>query len=170
MAEPAARFRPASILAVLNHHGVDYVLIGGVAARMHGSVLRTGDVDICPQDTSANAARLASALVELEAKVYVDEHTPVLSVPFDAEFVRGQQVRNLLTTSGRLDVLWQPLGTSGYDQLAADAVTAEIRGVRVVVASLHSLIDAKQAAGRGKDAESLAQLRFIRDRRDARGP
>ena len=156
MADPQVAFVPSSILGTLNDHQVAYVLIGGVAARMHGSVLRTGDVDICPQATDDNAARLAEALHDLQARVFVDERTPALAVPFDAAFVRGQQVRNLITRFGRLDVIWQPAGTSAYDQLAADAHTAEIRGVRVRVASLDALIASKQAAGRDKDATALA--------------
>ena len=43
-------FDPEAILRTLVDHGVEFVLIGGVAATLHGSPLRTGDVDICPQE------------------------------------------------------------------------------------------------------------------------
>ena len=55
------RFQPEAILRVLLRHRVDFVLIGGVAATLHGSNLRTGDLDICPARDPANLERLAGA-------------------------------------------------------------------------------------------------------------
>lgn len=42
------RFDPEAMLRVLTDHQVRYVLIGGLAATLHGSPVRTGDADICP--------------------------------------------------------------------------------------------------------------------------
>jgi predicted nucleotidyltransferase len=166
MAEQAAAFRPASLLGVLNDHGVAYVLIGGIAARAYGANLHTGDADICPQDTPVNAERLAAALVELDARVFVSDDAPALTVPFDAAFVRTQRILNLLTKFGRLDVIWTPAGTGGYDELAVDARRARMRGVDVPVASLDALIATKAATDRDKDRRWLAQLRFLRAQGD----
>jgi hypothetical protein len=58
-----------AILGALDRHGVDYVLIGGIAARLHGSPLLTEDVDITPALDRPNLARLAEALTELEARL-----------------------------------------------------------------------------------------------------
>ena len=62
------RFDPEAILRTLIEHEVDFVLIGGVAATLHGSNLRTGDVDVCPRRGRDNLVRLASALNDLEAR------------------------------------------------------------------------------------------------------
>lgn len=164
MNEGDASFAPASLLEALNRHHVAYVLIGGVAARAHGATLRTGDLDICPQDSEANAERLAEALIELDAKVYVDDATPTLAAPLDAAFVRGQEIPNLISRFGRLAVIWHPAGVSGYDELAAGARTARLRGIPVAIADLDVLIVIEAATGRPKDREWLTQLRFIRDR------
>ena len=59
------RFDPESMLRVLEAHSVDYVLIGGLAATLHGSPLRTGDADICPATKLQNLQRLAAALVDI---------------------------------------------------------------------------------------------------------
>jgi len=134
MGEEPASFSPASLLDALNRHHVAYVLTGGVAARAHGATLRTGDVDVCPQDSEANVERLVPALGELEAKIYVDETTQALAA-----------------------------GTSAYEHLAAGARTARMRGVPVAVADLETLIAIKAAAGRPKDRQWLSQLRLIRD-------
>jgi predicted nucleotidyltransferase len=160
----APRFRPASLLAVLNRHQVRYVIVGGLAARVHGSVVTTGDVDICPADESDNVEQLVVALEELAACVYADEATPALPMPADAAFVRGQAVLNTLTRYGRLDLVWQPQGTGGFPELDANAVTYELLGERARVASIDDMIAAKAASGRDKDQRVLAELRFIRDR------
>lgn len=57
------------MLRVLEHHGVHYVVIGGLAATLHGSPLRTGDADICPARDRANLTRLADALVAMGARI-----------------------------------------------------------------------------------------------------
>jgi hypothetical protein len=46
MSEAGYRLDPAGIIAALNRHGVDYVLIGGLAAVLHGSPYQTQDADI----------------------------------------------------------------------------------------------------------------------------
>ena len=63
------RFDPEAILQLLERHEVRYVLIGGLAATLHGSPLRTGDADICPAATPDNLERLAAALREMEARI-----------------------------------------------------------------------------------------------------
>jgi hypothetical protein len=56
------RFQPEAMLRTLERHGVHYILIGGLAATLHGSPLRTGDADICPAGDLENLERLAQAL------------------------------------------------------------------------------------------------------------
>ena len=55
------------LFACLSHHAVDYVLIGGLAAVLHGSPLPTLDADICPSRDVENLRRLAAALDELDS-------------------------------------------------------------------------------------------------------
>ena len=157
-------FRPGSQFAIFNRHRVDYVLIGGIAARVHGSIRQTGDVDICPAGGADNAARMADAHNELQARVYVDENTPALAVVYDAAFVAGQQTLNTITRFGRLDVIVTPEGTKGYADLMQNARVIDILGHLVPVASIEDLIRTKEATGRDKDRFMAADLRFIRKR------
>ncbi len=72
-------FRPDRILGILVEHGVEFVLIGGSAAVVHGSPHLTQDVDVCPRLVRENLERLVTALVELDARVRtqgVDEPLP----------------------------------------------------------------------------------------------
>jgi len=164
MPEHRQAFRPVDLLACLNQHGVSYILIGGVAARAHGSSLHTGDVDICPEDHEDNAGRLADALSDLEARLFVDDGSPLFPMEWDRMTVRQQRILNLMTRFGRLDVVWEPAGTSGYDRLLREAWRARIRDIEVMVISLDDLIATKAATGRPRDETPLEQLRFLRER------
>ena len=157
------RFLPGSLLGVLNEHQVKFVVIGGVAARLHGSIRKTGDVDVCPEASVENADRLAAALRALDARIFVDEKTPALPFAIDGHAILRLAIMNLLTRFGRLDVIWDPPGSDGYDALDDEAVTMDVLGETVRVTSLSGLIRMKAAAGRPKDMEVLADLRFILD-------
>lgn len=154
-------FDPEAIFAALERHDVAYVLIGGLAATLYGSPHVTTDVDITPSAEPENLARLAAALIDLDARLRVDDEPD--GVPFDrsAEALAGATVWNLQTRHGALDLAITPAGTSGYDDLRRDAVVLDIRGTHVVVASLGDVIRSKEAAGREKDRLTLPTLRRI---------
>lgn len=57
------------IIATLDHHGVDYILVGGVGALLHGARRMTMDIDLCPAWQEDNLSRLAAALQELRASL-----------------------------------------------------------------------------------------------------
>ena len=154
-------FEPAAILAGLNRHGVEYVLIGGFAAAIHGSPYVTSDVDVVPATDKENLERLSAALDALGAKV----RSPDGPLPFShsAESLRGLRVLNLTTESGDLDLTFVPSGTMGYADVVRDAEEVEILGLVVPVASLADVIRSKEAAGRDKDLLQLPTLRSLLD-------
>jgi hypothetical protein len=88
----AAEFQPEEILAVLDRHGVAYVLIGGYAALLHGSTLPTTDLDITPRRDRDNLTKLVAALDELDACIRVsadDEPLPFRTSPESLSTVTG---------------------------------------------------------------------------------
>jgi hypothetical protein len=161
-------FRPQEILRVLDRHQVRYVLVGGLAAVLHGAAHVTTDVDVVPEDAHANLERLSEALKELGARIRTTGERD--GVPFDqsVESLARVRVWNLQTSLGDLDITFQPSGTRGYDDLRRDVVTMEIRGVQVPVASLADVIRSKEAAGRVRDRATLPALRELlaRQRRE----
>jgi hypothetical protein len=56
-----------AILAIFESHQVEYVVVGGYAANLHGSTRVTTDIDVTPNRTHANLARLAAACGTSEA-------------------------------------------------------------------------------------------------------
>ena len=153
-------FSGEAILAALQQHDVQYVLIGGFAAVVHGSPIPTVDVDITPARTAANLERLSAALTELEARIRVEGQAPV---PFahDADSLAAADTWNLTTRHGDLDLAFMPAGTRGYDDLKRDAIQIELRGTTVLIASLADIVRSKDAAGRDKDRRALPVLREL---------
>ena len=149
------------ILRVLQEHRVDYVLIGALAATIHGSSLRTDDVDVCPRGDVANLESLAGALRAIEAKEYDPHKGELVEREWTATMLAGDRTWFLGTSAGRLDVVFEPSGTGGYRDLARRAVDMEIDGLQVRVASLEDVIRSKEAANRPRDREQLPTLRRL---------
>lgn len=152
-----------ALLRTLARHGVEYVLIGGIAARLHGSPLLTEDLDITPATTRENLKRLASALRELEAKLRVRPGEAV-AFEIDERMLAVATILTLTTKHGFLDICVEPEGTRGYVDLASQAESYDVLGVRVQVATLADIIRSKQAAGRNKDLQALPTLRMLERR------
>jgi hypothetical protein len=153
------------MLRMLNAEGVRYVLIGGLAATLHGSPLRTGDADVCPERSLDNLERLARALRALDARIRSGEAPGGLAFACDAAFFRNLDLVNLSTKAGDLDVAFAPSGTAGYADLASRAVEYDLgNGLVVPVAALSDVIRSKEAAGRERDRAALPTLRALFER------
>lgn len=155
-----AEFDAIAILAVLEQHGVDFVVIGGYAAVAQGSPIPTRDVDVVPEKDRDNLTRLSAALTALEAKVRNGDEDP-LPFSHDATSLASSVFWNLTTSHGDLDLAFTPSGTQGYADLRRDAIEVTLRGTPVLLASLADIIRSKEAAGRDKDRRSLPILREL---------
>lgn len=155
------KFVPEKILSVLADHDVHCVVIGGYAASLLGSPFATFDVDITPERSRDNLARLSDALRELDAKIRAAELDEPLPFSHSADSLGDVQVWNLTTRYGDLDISFVPNGTDGFPDLNQDATEEVIDGVAIRVASLADIIRSKQAANRPKDQRVLPTLREI---------
>ena len=155
--------QPEELLATLARHGVEYVLIGGLAANLHGSSALTNDADICPDSNPANLERLATALRAMDARIRTDAEPQGLPFACDAEFFGRVRLVNLTTRYGDFDVAFEPAASEGYDDLVTRAVTFDVDGVAVRTASLADIIRSKEAANRPKDHATLPILYALQD-------
>ncbi len=146
------------LFTCLDRHDVNYVLIGGLAAVLHGSPLPTLDADICPSRDLENLRRLASALEELDARIRTLDTADGVRFPREAAFLGQMELLNLVTSAGDLDLSFTPAGTTGYADLHRGAIPMIIRGVTVPVARLEDVIRSKEAANRAKDRRTLPVL------------
>jgi hypothetical protein len=167
----AELFDPTPILAALVERGVRFVVIGGFAARLHGSPLPTEDVDVTPEMTPDNLTRLSQALRDLDARVRHPDVPEGLPFAHDATSLAGSVFWNLTTRHGDLDLSFTPAGTTGYGNLASDAVRLRLGSVEVAIASLADIVRSKNAANRDKDRRALPVLReLLAQQRERRAP
>ncbi len=156
------RFQPDEILAALVRHGVRHVVIGGLAATLHGSPVLTSDADICPARDRDNLERLAAALRELGARIRTQGVPEGLRFDSSAAFLSRIEVAlNLTTPFGDLDLSFCPAGTTGFEDLNAKAVAIPLRGLAIPVAALEDVIRSKEAANRPKDQMALPTLKLL---------
>jgi hypothetical protein len=157
-------FDPLGALRTLDRHGVRFVVIGGLGARLHGSPTVTNDTDVCYDRSPENLERLAAALMELHAQLRgADDEVPF--VPDAATIAAGDHF-TFSTTAGNLDCLGTPAGVDGFTGLIERAQAYDVEGLRVPVASIEDLIRMKRAAGRAKDLIEIDVLRAVQEERD----
>lgn len=157
---PHSAARPLDLRALfeaLVRHGVEYLVVGGVAVQVHGHRRTTKDLDIIPGPEPANFDRLANALGDLHARVVGVEPSPT-EIPEAEQLSIAAIVPPLLTRHGELHVLNAPKGAATYDQMRARALVLELDGLEVAVVGLDDLIRMKRASGRAEDREDIAVL------------
>jgi hypothetical protein len=142
---------------------VDVILVGGVAATVHGSARLTRDVDVVYSRTDENLARLVDALAPLAP--YLRGAPPGLPFRWDAETLRRGLNFTLTTRAGDLDLLGEVTGGGGFNDLREHATAVRLFDRDVLCLDLDALIRIKRAAGRPKDLEAVAELEALRDER-----
>ena len=156
--DPTARpaLHADEILRRLTARGVDFVVIGGIAAVLHGAAQATYDLDICYATDAVNLGAIGDVLMGLGARLKGVEE----SVPFtpDATTLRRIELLTMVTHEGELDILSRPAGSLGYETLRRHADRFDLDGFTVLVASIDDLIVMKAAAGRQKDLAAIEEL------------
>ncbi len=142
-------------LNVLGKAGVEFILIGGVAANVHGAVRATDDLD--------NLDRLVAALAPFQP--YLRGAPAGLPFRFDRETLSVGLNFTLTTSLGSIDLLGEVTGGGNYAALVSHSEAVEMFGIRCLVLDLDTLIATKKAAARLKDLDAVAELNTIRERR-----
>jgi predicted nucleotidyltransferase len=150
----------SSMLAGLTKKKVRFVVIGGVAAAVHGSSRVTNDLDICyDAGDRGNVDALATLLAGWDAYPRgVEKNLPFI---MDERTLRGAPVMTLVTTEGDIDVMDRVAGVGDYDAVGVHSEKISALGVTFRVLDLPSLIKAKRAAGRPRDFDHLPELEAL---------
>ncbi len=147
----------AQILRVLAANEVDFIVVGGVCAVLHGAPIATFDLDIVHSRTRDNLGRLLPALRKLNAhyRGQGDRHiTP------DESHLTSPGHQLLMTTAGPLDLLGVVGQDLGFPELLSHTSSLDLgAGLEVRLLSLEKLIELKEAAGRDKDLAVLGVLK-----------
>jgi predicted nucleotidyltransferase len=152
-------FKPRAILQLLTARGVDFVLVGGYAAVLHGSPRATQDLDVCYATDEANLKALARVLADMQARLFgVEEDVAFVA---DDRTLARVELLTLQTDFGKLDLMTHPTGAPSYRKLRSRADSYDLGGFVVRVASIEDLVAMKAAAGRLKDLADVAELETI---------
>jgi predicted nucleotidyltransferase len=143
------------IFAVLQEHGVEYVLIGGMAVQTHGHVRMTNDADLIPAPDPANLARLADALISMDAKVLNPGHE---DEAITASMLPRSTIWQFTTRDGNIDVMQEVPGGREFEQLSEDSLPIRLGDIAIEVVGLDDLIRMKLARGRRVDLDDVAAL------------
>lgn len=175
------------LLAALERHGVQYVLVGSAAAWMYGMEIDPRDLDIVPALDHANLGRLAALLREIEAwptetfgrweALSNDEWTWVAEAATEARrdvlarwWADPADARTFdhLFTSCRGDFDVVPRVAGPFDDLFSRARPMVHAGVTVHVAHVDDLLAKLTVARRDKDVARVSALRAMQRRGDGR--
>jgi hypothetical protein len=148
------------ILEILELHGVEYVVVGGVAAVLQGAPVTTFDIDALVRVDPENVARLTRALAALDARYR--EHAELKPTPED--LAAGGHLL-LMTDSGPFDVLGFIGGGKRYEDVVGSATTLQVGALAIRVLPLEALLEEKKALGRDKDLAVVKLLESVLKRR-----
>jgi predicted nucleotidyltransferase len=147
------------LLRLLTEHDVAFIIIGGVAAVIHGSSRLTQDLDVVYQRSTQNLTRLVQALAEQAP--YLRGAPPGLPFQWSVATLSMGLNFTLETSIGPLDLLGEVTGGGSYEELLDHTIEIEVFGIRCRCLDLPALIRTKRAAGRPKDLEAIAELEVI---------
>ena len=140
----------------LADEGVDFVIIGGWSAILHGSSSITNALDICYSRNPDNLKRVVAALTSF--------HPRLRDLPQDLPFVwdhatlRNAAILTLSTDLGAIDLLAEVNGLGAFEAVKANSILVQAFDREVWTLDLPALIRAKRAAGRAKDLQVLPEL------------
>jgi hypothetical protein len=149
------KFDPRALIAALDRHRVDYILIGAVARVIQGTPELADELDIVPSLKERNLQRLDNALAEL---------APNEGLIADQLTDPPEPVVRLATTHGRLALVPEPAGTRGYDDLKRTAAREHLgEGLRPLIASTQDLGRMLNTLSRPDDRAKLRSLRRVEE-------
>jgi len=141
--------------------GVDFVVIGGVAATLHGSPQVTYDLDICYSRASANLRRLVQALAPFHPR---PRGFPA-GLPFvwDEATLCNGAVFTLQTDVGEIDLLAEVTGLGAFDDVKQHSITVEAFDRQIATLDLPGLIQGRallDAHARGRPSPGVVSFRI----------
>ena len=145
-----------NLLKRLNDCGVEYVLVGGMAAALHGADFSNFDCDLVINLETEEMIRLARALSRFSPTILNSDPAQV----FDEAMALGcdGKLLHLDTSAGVLDCHRQIKGLGDFRVCQKRSLEVDLGGFMIRVLTREALIEAKKAMGRPKDLLTVAQL------------
>lgn len=153
----------AGLIGALANGRVEFLIVGGLAATVHGSARMTQDIDVVYSRSSENVRTLVEALAPFAP--YLRGAPAGLPFEWSASTVLRGLNFTLTTRLGDIDLLGEITGGGTYEELEGSTLEVEIFGYRCRCLDLDTLIRVKRAAGRPRDLEAVAELEALEEER-----
>lgn len=155
-----------ALLERLITHNIDFVLIGGFAASVHGCTMVTQDIDICAAITEEEVAKLREALKDLHPKHRMNPNAKHSFLEYPTE-IKGINNIYLETDLGVLDILSQTQPAGNFAEIKNRSFEIPLYGRKCRVISIDDLIKVKEKMNRPKDLQTVRELRLIKQKLDS---
>lgn len=154
-----------TIVKRLVRENVEFIIVGGVSATLHGSPRITLDLEICYHRTPENIQRIIAALAPMDPRPR--GFPPELPFAFDERTLQIGSNFTLVIGGSDLDLLGDMAAIGGYEQVIDRSIPMTLpSGIQARVLSLQDLVATKEAAGRPKNLLALVELKALLEKRD----
>ena len=148
------------LLRTLLENEVDFVLIGGFAAVVHGATLVTQDLDICAAITEEQVNKLRTALKDLHPRHRMNPNAKHSFLEYP-KVIQGINNIYLETDLGILDIVSQTEPAGSFDEIKNRSLEVSLYGYKCRVISIEDLIHIKKSMKRPKDLQAVEELQII---------
>lgn len=153
------------ILNEFHDHQVEFVIVGGVAAALHGGSRATFDLDVVPSLAPESWRAAVDLLWSRGARPRIPE--PLERIRDVAQVRRWRREKGMLalnfrTDDGATEVDLLVGESDAFADLRRRAVEVTVADRTFFVASIEDLIAMKQRAGRPQDLLDIAELQRLR--------
>jgi hypothetical protein len=155
-------FDARELFRALARRDVEYVTIGGIAIQAYGGQRLTQDLDVAIAASTDNLARLAEALIDLDARILGPDGQRSRSVP-SAALLGSSDQWHLITAHGPLDIVTLPAHLGPFADMRARAHRVPLGDLSIPIAHRDDLLKMKRAAGRPQDLADVKLLESLDD-------
>lgn len=152
---------PDSLFAALNEAGVDYVVVGGLAANLRGSQRVTKDIDIVYSTEATNLRKLCAVINAIEPRIIVLGQPEGSGLTLTPQHLKRHPLLQLSTKLGEVDLLSTIAGFKSYGAIKKASNAVDVDGRSIPMLTLAGVIKSKRVLKRPKDIDDVKQLEAI---------
>lgn len=152
---------PDALFEALLRAGVDFVVVGGLAANVRGSDRATKDIDIVYHTQANNLRKLCDVINATEPRLLVLGKPEGESVTLTPQLLKRHPLLQLSTKLGQIDLLSEIAGFKSYRAIKSLSEPVNVDNLSIPMLTREGVIKSKRAMNRPKDKDDVKQLEAI---------